>query len=134
MNLATRKELAAKVLRVGKNRISFVEGRLPEIKEAITRVDILDLHKSGAILIKEISGRKKIVRRKNRRRTGKIKLPVNKRKAEYIIITRKLRKFVRGLIRAGAVDKEKNQELRRQIRARAFKSKRHLKENLEETK
>ena len=60
MQLARKKELAAKVLKVGKNRIVFVEGHLSEIKEAISRMDILDLHKSGAIQIKEVKGRKKI--------------------------------------------------------------------------
>ena len=132
MNLAKKKELAAKVLKVGKNRIVFTEGHLPEIKEAISRMDILDLHKSGAIQIKEIKGRKKIEKRKNRRRIGKIKKKVNTRKAEYVIVTRKLRKFVRGLVRTGAIDKDKNRELRKQIRSRKFKSKRHLKESLEE--
>ena len=132
MNLTKRKELAAKVLKVGKNRIIFVEGHLAEIKEAITRMDIQDLHKSGAIQIREISGRKKIVKRKNRRRTGKIKKNVNTRKADYVIITRKLRAFVRGLVRTGAIDKERNREIRKQIRSRKFKSKRHLKESLEE--
>ena len=132
MQLDKKKNLSAKVLKVGKNRILFVEERLPEIKEAITRMDILDLHKSGAIQIREIKGRKKIVKRKNRRRVGKIKKKVNTRKAEYVIITRKLRKFTRGLVRTGAIDKEKNREIRKQIRARKFKSKRHLKESLEE--
>jgi len=132
MQLSKKKILAAKVLKVGKNRIIFVKEHLPEVKEAITRLDILDLHKSGAIQIREVKGRKKIVKRKNRRRVGKIKNKTNTRKAEYVIITRKLRKFVRGLIRTGAVDKEKNREVRKQIRARKFRSKRHLKENLEE--
>jgi len=132
MNLTKRKELAAKVLKVGKNRIIFTEAHLPEIKEAITRMDMLDLHKSGAIQIREVKGRKKIVKRKNRRRTGKIKKNVNTRKADYVIITRKLRAFVRGLVRTGAIDKERNREIRKQIRSRKFKSKRHLKESLEE--
>ena len=99
MQLARKKELAAKVLKVGKNRIVFAVEHLSEIKEAITRLDILDLHKSGAIQIKEVKGRKKIIKRKNRRRVGKVKKKVNNRKAEYVIITRKLRKFVRGLVR-----------------------------------
>ena len=43
MNLTKKKELAAKVLKVGKNRIIFVEEHLSEIKEAITRFDIADL-------------------------------------------------------------------------------------------
>jgi len=132
MNLSKRKELAAKVLKVGKNRIVFVDGHLAEIKEAITRMDIIDLHKAGAIQIKEVGGRKKIVKRKNRRRTGKIKKKVNTRKRDYVIITRKLRGLVRGLVRTGAVDKDKSRELRKQIKARKFKSKRHLKESLEE--
>ncbi len=131
MQLAKKKSLAAKVLDVGKGRIIFVETHLQEIKEAITRQDILDLHKSGAIKIREVKGRKKIVRRKHRRRTGKIKMKVNNRKQEYVIITRKLRKFVRGLVRVGKIDKEKNRSIRRMIRARKFKSKRHLKESLE---
>lgn len=132
MNLTKKKELAAKVLKVGKNRIIFVEEHLSEIKEAITRFDIADLYKSGAIKIREISGRKKIVWRKHRRRTGKIKKKVNNRKQEYVIVTRKLRAFVRGLVRTGVVDKEKNREIRKQIRSRKFRSKRHLKESLEE--
>jgi large subunit ribosomal protein L19e len=132
MNLSRKKELAAKVLGVGKGRVVFVEERLGEIKEAIARQDILDLHKSGAILIKEVSGRKKIVKRKNRRRTGKVKKKVGNRKAEYVIITRKLRAFVRGAFRMGKIDGEEKKELRRQIRARKFRSKRQLKEHLED--
>jgi len=132
MNLAKKKVLAAKVLKVGKNRVVFVKESLPEIKEAITRMDILDLNKNGAIQIKEVKGRKKVEKRKNRRRTGKIKKNVNSRKKEYVIVTRKLRKFVRGLVRTGAIDKDKNREIRKQIRSRKFKSKRHLNESLEE--
>ncbi len=132
MQLTKKKNLAAKVLKVGKGRIIFVKEHLSEIKEAITRIDISDLHKSGAIQIREVKGRKKIVHRKNRRRVGKVKKKVNTRKAEYVIITRKLRKFTRGLIRAGKIDKEKNRKIRKQIRARKFKSKRHLNENLKE--
>jgi len=119
-------------LGVGKNRIVFAKEHLPEIKEAITRMDILDLHKNNAIMVKEVCGRRKIVRRKNRRRTGKIKKKINTQKKEYVILTRKLRKFVRGIVRSGVVDRERNQEIRRQIRAKKFRSKRHLKESLEE--
>jgi len=54
MNLANKKELAAKVLGVGKNRVYFVEDNIPEIKEAITRQDIIDLYNAGAIQVKEV--------------------------------------------------------------------------------
>ena len=132
MNLAKKKELAAKVLNVGKNRIVFVEGHLLEIKEAITRMDIQDLHKSGAIQIKEVKGQKKVVKRKRRRHIGKVRKHVNNRKKDYVKITRKLRKMVRGLARTGAIDRDKRKEIRKEIRSRKFRSKRHLKENLGE--
>ena len=128
MQLAKKKALAAKVLKVGKDRIIFATDSLAEIKEAITRQDILDLHKNGLIKIREISGRKKIVKRKNRRGTGKVKKKVNKRKQEYVTMTRKLRKFVKFLLKTGEVDKDQYREARRRIRGRKFKSKRHLKE------
>jgi len=131
MQLAKKKELAAKVLKVGKGRIAFDTERLPEIKEAISRMDIMDLHKSGVIKIREVKGRKKITKRKNRRRVGKIKQNVNRRKAEYVIITRKLRAYVRGLFRTGKIDADDKREIRKQIRARKFRSKRQLKEHLE---
>ena len=108
-----------------------MEDSLSEIKEAITRQDIVDLHKAGVIQIKEVSGRRKIVKRKHRRRTGKVKKKVKNRKQEYVIITRKLRKFAKHLLKTGSIDKEKHAETRKQIRARKFKSKRHLKEHFE---
>lgn len=132
MQLGKKKELAAKVLGVGKGRIAFTKGREGEIKEAISRMDIQDLHKSGAITIKEVKGRKKIVKRKNRRRTGKVKQKVSNRKSEYVIITRKLRAYVRGAFRIGKINAEEKQEIRKQIRARKFRSKRQLKEHLED--
>ena len=87
MQLARKKALTAKVLKVGKNRVIFMAGHETEIKEAITRQDILDLQKLGAIQIREVSGRKKIVKRKNRRRVGKIKKKVLLRAYLLILIT-----------------------------------------------
>ncbi len=132
MQLGKKKALAAKVLGVGKNRIFFADGSLNEIKEAITRQDILDLNKSGAIQVKEVKGRKTKVKRKHRRGVGKVKKRVNTNKKEYATITRKLRTFARHLLKTGKIEKEKHGEIRKMIRARRFKSKRHLNESLEE--
>lgn len=130
MNLAKKKELAAKVLGVGKGRIYFAQESLPEIKEAITRQDILDLNQAGAIQVKEEIGRRKNVKRKHRRRTGKIKQKVNNQKKEYVILTRKLRMHLRHLIKIGKIDMEKYRDARNQIRAKKYKSKRHMVESL----
>lgn len=132
MQLAKKKALAAKVLNVGKDRIFFVESNLNEIKEAITRQDILDLHKAGAIKIKEVLGRRKIVKRRNRRRTGKIKKRVNESKQTYVILTRKLRKYSKFMLKTKKIDDEKYREIRKMIKAKRFKSKRHMTESMEE--
>ena len=63
MNLGKKKMLASRTLKVGKERIVFVKGRLEEIKDAITKQDIRDLNKEGAILIKDVKGRKKNIKR-----------------------------------------------------------------------
>src|SRR3989338_8658766 len=97
MNLKNKKELASRTFGIGKKRIVFIESRKYEIKDAITKQDIRDLVSSGAIIIKEIKGRKK-VERKRSRSAGNIRKIINKRKQEYVIMTRKLRNYIKGII------------------------------------
>jgi len=132
MKLDKKKKLAAETLGVGLYRIILDPDRLEEIKEAITKQDIRDLKASGAIKIKEIDGRKKKKKRKTRKRIGKIRKKVQKRKQEYVRITRKLRNYIKELKKQGRLDSKKYQELRKQIKSRKFKSKRQLKESLGE--
>ena len=127
MNLRSKKELAAKTFNVGKARVTFVTERLSEVKEAITKEDLRALKESGAIEIKPINGRKANTTRKNARGAGKIKLKVNKRKQEYVIITRKLRGYAAELKKQGRLTSEEVIEIRKRIRNRAFKSKANLK-------
>jgi len=126
MQLAKKKALAAKTLNVGKDKIVFVN--VNEIKEAITRQDIMDLYHSGAIKIKESIGRRKKIKRNNRRRTGKIKKKVDVSKKEYVVLTRKLRKYIKFLLKTKSIDNQKYKNIRKMIRAKKFKSKRHLNE------
>jgi large subunit ribosomal protein L19e len=130
MKLERKKMLAAKTLEVGKGRISFNKERLSEIKEAITKQDIRDLYKSGAITIKEISGKRKKVKRKTRRRGGSIRKKVNTRKQDYVKLTRKLRSYISELKKQEKISIEKYKELRKEIRTSAFRSKAHLKERI----
>jgi large subunit ribosomal protein L19e len=132
MQLNKKKELASKVLNVGKERIIFMNESLSEIKDAITRRDILDLFNAGAIQLKDIKGRRKIVARKHRRGVGKIKKRVPKKKKKYVLITRKLRGTARGLKAMKKITNEQYHELRKMIRASKFKSRRHLMESLKE--
>ncbi len=130
MKLNKKKELAAKTLRVGKNRIILENSAMQEISEAITKQDIRDLFSQGMIKIKQKKGRKKNVKRKTKRRDGKIKMKPKKRKQEYVKITRKLRKYIKGLKEQGKIDKKEYEDLRKKIRMRKFKSKAQLKEYL----
>jgi large subunit ribosomal protein L19e len=130
MKLDKKKELASKTLGVGKNRIVFNTEHLGDIKEAITKQDIKTLKDQGIIEIKPVKGRKKVERRKTRRGPGKIKKTVNKRKQEYVKITRKLRTYIMNLRDREDLNQEIYKELRKKIRMRNFRSKAHLKEHL----
>jgi len=134
MNLRKKKELASRTLKVGKDRIVFLKERVEEINQALTKQDIRELYKEGAIMVKEIKGRRTKVKRRTRRRVGKIKKRVVGRKREYITITRKLRAYVKALKQRGELSKEDFTEIRKQIRNRHFKSIAQLKEQLGERK
>ena len=128
MNLARKKSLAARALGIGKKRIIFLEPRKDEIKEAITKQDIRDLKEDGAIVIKEVKGRKKIQKRKRRRGVGKIEKRVNVRKKNYVTMTKKLRTYVSGLLSSGKINKEDAIDMNKKIRNKFFRSKAHMKE------
>ena len=128
MNLKKKKSLAVRTLGIGKERIVFLEPRLNETKEAITKQDIRDLQKEGAIIVKEIKGRKKNTKKKTEKSTGNIRKKVNKRKKEYVIMTRKLRKYVSEMKNKGILSKEESVDIRKKIRNKVFRSKAHLKD------
>ena len=94
MNLNKKRELVARTLDIGKGRIVFNTNRLDEIKEAITKQDIKDLVYSKAIILKEKKGRRTKSKRKTRIRQGSRRRKIVDKKREYIIITRKLRKYI----------------------------------------
>lgn len=130
MKLESKKDLIARTLGVGKDRIVLNIHSLPEVKESITRQDIRDLVSSGVIKIKEVKGTKKKVTRKTRRRAGSIKKKVNKRKEEYMIFTRKFRAYIKEMKKHGVLSNEDYRKIRSEIRARNFKSKANLRERI----
>jgi len=127
MKLENKRDLAARSLNVGRNRITFNSQRLSEIKEAITKQDIKDLNRSGAISIKEVHGRRKVKKRKTRK-SGSVKKKVNKGKKNYIILTRKLRRYLSSMKDKGKISPEKFVKLRNEIRMSSVRSLAHMKE------
>lgn len=130
MNLRSRKQLAANTFGVGKERIVFVNERIEEIKEAITKQDMRNLQKDGAIIIKEIGGRSKNIKKAKKKGMGNVRKHVNTRKKDYVILTRKLRKVVADKKKKGELKKEEAKKLREKIRDKMFKSKAHLKDHI----
>ena len=134
MDLGKKRNLAARTLKVGKERIFFVPSRLDEIKEAMTKQDIRDLHREKAILIKEIKGRRTKIKKKTKKGDGSRRKNVNNRKETYMILTRKLRKYLKDLKTQGKISREESKSIRKKIRSRDYKSKAHLKLQMGEIK
>ncbi|PIN90837.1 hypothetical protein COU60_00650 [Candidatus Pacearchaeota archaeon CG10_big_fil_rev_8_21_14_0_10_34_76] len=130
MNIGKKRELIARTLGVGKARVRLNKERLDELKDAITRQDVRDLLDAKAIMINDPKGRRTQIKRKTRRRKGSIKKKVNNRKEEYMIITRKLRAYIKELRRKDKLSSEDYIKLRKEIRARDFKSKAQIKERI----
>jgi large subunit ribosomal protein L19e len=125
MNLRKKKKLVGKVMGVGLNRIIFNESRLGEIKEAITRQDILDLIKDKAITLKENKG-KRSKEKGGRRRGGSVRKKVKNRKRKYIIKVRKQRRYITNLKEQKKISNEKYNGLKKKIKQNTFKDIKHL--------
>jgi len=126
MNLKSKKQMIGRMYGVGMKRIAI---RSPnDVKEAITRRDIEDMVANGVIEIKAEKGMRSTKKNRARRGFGSTKKKVVDRKRDYIMLTRKLRKFLNGAREKSIVNKEKYEKLRSKIKARAFKSLGYLKE------
>ena len=130
MNLDKKRALASRIFKVGKERIIFVEPRLDEIKEAISKEDIRHLKNEGAIIIRDKVGHKKVEIKKKKKTPGNIKKNAKNSKREYMFLTRKLRKHVADLKEKKELTREQVIDLRKKIRSRYFKNKSQLKEHI----
>ena len=130
MKLRSKKLMAARTLKVGKKRIHFSNSRLDEIKEAITKQDIRDLLRDKAIIIKEIKGRRKNPNKTKKKSTGNVIKKVKTRKKDYVILTRKLRNFLKDMKQQNRISQEEIIRLRKKIRNKNFRSKAQLKEHI----
>ena len=126
MNLSKKKALAIRTFGVGEKRIKFLEPRLAEIKEALTKQDMRDLYNDGAIIIEDIKGRRTNTKKKKKRSVGNIRKKVNVRKKNYVIMTRKLRKHLNEV--KGKITVKEKEDLRKKIKNRFFSSKANFKE------
>jgi ribosomal protein L19E len=129
-NLRMKKRLIANVMKIGLGRVILNESRLDEIKEAITRQDILDLIKDKAITIRSPNGRKKKAVSR-RRHAGSIRKKVKSDKEDYVQRVRKYRDYISNLKKQKKISNEKYNELRKKIKQNTLKS---IKQLINETK
>lgn len=135
--LKTKKVMAAKVLRVGINKVWFDPLRLSEIKEAITKQDIQDLIKDKAIKKKPSignkrrAGRARLKRRLKGRRRNEGKIKLKKFNENYPKKVRKLRSFLKNLRQNSKISKEQYRKFYMLIKAGVLKNKQNIIEKSE---
>lgn len=137
MKLDKQKELIARALKVGKNRIRINPEKEEQIKEAITRADLRSVV-GTAIMIKKKKGSSKsrIRKVKEQQRKGRRKGQGSKKGAKYSRIKRKelwmrkvraQRKLLSELKKKEKISVQAYRKLYRMVAGGFFRSKAHLK-------
>lgn len=143
MNLKTQRRIAADVLKAGKTRVWLNPERKEDIKKAITKNDIKELVKQGAIAerpkvgvsrarAKHIAIQKSKGRRKGKgSRTGKrtARLPDKK---DWMTRIRAQRGLLTTMKQHKLIDDKVYREMRQKAKGGFFRSKRHIKLYLED--
>ena len=138
MKLGSRKKIAASILKCSEKRIKFDESRLEEVKESITKIDVRNLIKQGAITKvpeKGISkGRSSVIKKqkaKGRQRShgsrkGK-KTARTPKKETWINNVRKQRGLIQRMRDNGKIDTKSYRQMFMKIKGGFFRSVRHIK-------
>jgi len=131
-----QKRLASGILKCSPKRISMDPARLAEIKEAITKADMRNLIKTGAITAAPKRGvsrsrarKTKQKLRKRHRGPGSKKGTKNARlpkKTAWINRIRIQRRFLKELKGQNVIDNKKYRELYMKCKGGFFRSKRHI--------
>ena len=141
MNLKTQRRIAAKLLKVGINRVRFDPEMLTEIKEAITKSDIRSLIKKGAIMAMHYQSRFRVRKKLEQKRKGRGKGQGSRRgkktarlasKKVWMNKIRLQRSFLRNLKEKNLINTKIYRDLMSKAKGGFFRSKRHIKLFLEE--
>ena len=138
MNLRNQRRISSKILNAGQHRVWIDPQRLAEVKEAITRADLVALIKSGAIQKRPENGhskgrtrKHKLQKRKGRQRNiGSRKGKSGARrpkKQTWIATIRQQRAFLKRLISKKLITTAVYHEMYRKTKGGFFRSLRHLK-------
>lgn len=129
MGVESQRRLASEILGVGRNKIIFDKNKIEDIKKAITRLDIKELIKEGAIKV-EARKKKKAKKERRNRGVGHRRMIVHNRKRKYVMKIRKLRKFIQEMTDKKVLTSDEKKRLRKMSKAGEIRSLRHLQDHI----
>jgi large subunit ribosomal protein L19e len=135
VKLTLQRRIAAKILKVGENRVWLDPSKTEEIKKAVTRADVKKLIEKKIIKalpekLKKPKERKKRKRGPGSKKGGKYSKLGKKRR--WIITIRPLRKMLKELRDSGQIDRKTYRKLYLMAKGGMFRSRAHLKTYLEQ--
>jgi len=140
LNLSNKKEMAAKVLNVGSNRVKIDPENLERIADAITRDDIRALIREGIIWAEPVKGtsrgrirRKRALKKKRGRGSGSKKGSIGARlprKRLWVTKVRAMRSHLKKAREKGDITSDVFDKLYLQIKGGQIRSMKHLKEQI----
>jgi len=144
VNIAKKRELVARILGVGANRIRFESDRLEDVADSITRDNIRSLVNSGAIWTVQVKGtsRGRAIKKRSvwklhgkgpGSKKGKKTARVGK-KAVYVIKVRSMRYHLKVLKERKDIANEIYWQLYKKVNGGQVRSLAHLRELVKEAK
>ncbi len=144
VNIARKRELAARVLDVGANRVRFEPDRLEDITDSITRENIRSLIKSGAIWTVQPKGssRGRAIKKRSvwkvhgkgpGSKKGKKTARVGK-KGVYVVRTRSMRYHLKVIKERKDISNDMYWYLYKRVNGGQVRSLAHLRELVKEAK
>ncbi|HIH14234.1 MAG TPA: 50S ribosomal protein L19e [Nanoarchaeota archaeon] len=145
MDLKFQKRLAARTLGVGLARVSLDPSRFEDIKEAITKSDIRNLVKQGAIILQplvrtsRLRARERHAQRKKGRQAGQgsrhgRKLARSPRKRQWINKIRSIRVMIQTLKDKNQIDNKTYRDIYMKSKGGFFRDRGHIMFYLESNK
>jgi large subunit ribosomal protein L19e len=125
----TQKELAAKILKIGKSRVWMDPSKQKEVAAAITRSDIRKLIKKGYVKELPAKIKKRDASKKSRKYEGSkkgSKHSIVSAKRKWIQTVRPLRRMLKELKVAKEIDNSSYHHMRDLVKGGMFRSRSHL--------
>ncbi len=133
-NLRSKRELIARYLGVGVDRIWVDPNAMDEVLDIDTREDVRILLRRGVVKVKPVKGQKHVVRKKKRgygSKKGK-KTARAPKKRLWMERVRAQRKLLRYLRDKGLIKSSEYRELYMKVKGGMFRSKSHLLDYIKE--